>query len=148
MTHDHTEGDPDQCPADAPYYWSGWSDTFSSQWHIVTENLLVEKATHGNFTISSTQATGSLSLQRDDRLLPGAGVGLMYQVVHPRHRRRPEMPLGPKRSDCTGCAQPQMLGDLDGNLHQRRYRPDLQLHRRQPAQDDLRDLQRVTGSCT
>ena len=72
----------------------------------------------------------------------------MYQVVHTGHRRRPEMPLGAEAQRLHGCPEPQMLGDVDGNLHQRHYGPDLQLHGRQPAQVDVRDLQRVTGSCT
>ena len=43
------------CPAEAPYYWEGWSDTFASRWHVMTENLLVEDRFHAHFKISNTR---------------------------------------------------------------------------------------------
>lgn len=61
LTHDHSSAFGLSCPADAPYYWDGWSDTFSSKWHVITENVLVGTQHTAHFTVSATIATGSLN---------------------------------------------------------------------------------------
>lgn len=60
LPHDHTSAFGLSCPAEAPYYWNGWTDTFTSRWHVITENLIVENQNTAHFTVSSTQASGSL----------------------------------------------------------------------------------------
>jgi hypothetical protein len=55
LKRDHTQDINIQCPAAAPYYWEGWSDTFTSVWHVITENILVEDAHHAHFKISNTR---------------------------------------------------------------------------------------------
>jgi hypothetical protein len=60
LNHDRTTAFGLSCPAEAPYYWEGWSDTFTSRWHVITENLVVENRHTAHFTVSDTQATGSL----------------------------------------------------------------------------------------
>jgi hypothetical protein len=52
---DHTEDINLYCPPEAPYYWGGWVDTFSSIWHVITENILVEDQHHARFKISNTR---------------------------------------------------------------------------------------------
>jgi hypothetical protein len=107
LSHDRTEGIQIQCPADAPYYWSGWSDTFTSKWHVITENLLVEAATHANFTVSSTQATGSLAYSVTIGCSPVPIWGTCTKSSIPVIVADPKCPMGPKRQDCTGAPYPK-----------------------------------------
>ena len=52
---DQTQDINIQCPSTAPYYWEGWSDTWGSHWHVITENLLVEDRFHAHFKLSNTR---------------------------------------------------------------------------------------------
>jgi hypothetical protein len=55
LKHDQTQDIDVRCPAEALYYWNGWSDTFTSTWHVITENLVVEDQHHAHFKISNTR---------------------------------------------------------------------------------------------
>lgn len=107
LAHDHTEGIQVQCPADAPYYWSGWSDTFTSRWHVITENLLAEAATHANFTVSSTQATGQLAYSVTIGCSPVPIWGSCTRSSLPVIVADPKCPVGTKRQDCSGAPSPK-----------------------------------------
>jgi hypothetical protein len=55
LKKDQTQDINISCPSEAPYYWEGWSDTFSiPKWHVITENLLAEDAHKAHFKISNT----------------------------------------------------------------------------------------------
>ena len=43
------------CPPSAPYYWGGWRDSWSSGWHVITENVLGENSVgKADFLLSNT----------------------------------------------------------------------------------------------
>ena len=55
LKKDQTKGWALYCPAEAYYYWGGWSDQWSSRWHIITENLLAENEHKADFTLTNTR---------------------------------------------------------------------------------------------
>ena len=42
------------CPAGAPYWWGGWSDTWSSPWHLISRNPIADGVGKADFRLSNT----------------------------------------------------------------------------------------------
>jgi hypothetical protein len=55
LKKDQTEGWALYCPSNAYYYWGGWSDSWSSMWHIITENIIEENDNKADFTLTNTR---------------------------------------------------------------------------------------------
>ncbi|MFZ1430190.1 MAG: hypothetical protein WAS21_25880 [Geminicoccaceae bacterium] len=42
------------CPTTSPYAWGGWSDSWSSGWHIITRNPIGDNVNSLDFSLSNT----------------------------------------------------------------------------------------------
>ena len=47
------------CPNTAPYAWGGWSDSWSSSWHIITRNPVGDNVNSLDFLLSNTSVSSN-----------------------------------------------------------------------------------------
>lgn len=101
---DQTQDIDIYCPSEAPYYWGGWVNTFSSIWHVITENLVVENIYHAHFKISNTRlGQNRYTVTIGCSPLPEFGqcTGNIHNVPDPR------CPVSDTRQDCSPPPYPK-----------------------------------------
>lgn len=101
---DQTQDIDIYCPPEAPYYWGGWVDNFTSKWHVITENLITSNAQHAHFKISNTALSrNSYTVTIGCSPTPEWGTcnGNLVKVADPK------CPISSQRQDCTGAPWPK-----------------------------------------
>lgn len=104
LKRDQTQDIDLYCPPEAPYYWGGWVDSFTSKWHVITENLITGDAHHAHFKISNTALSpNSYTVTIGCSPTPewGTCTGNLVKVTDPK------CPISSQRQDCTGAPWPK-----------------------------------------
>lgn len=47
------------CPNTSPYAWGGWSDSWSSKWHVITRNPVGDNVNSLDFLLSNTSVSSN-----------------------------------------------------------------------------------------